>query len=384
MNKRLAAALVAFPALFACKQTTQGDAFQIKGLTAEKTSKEIDYKSFYDTKTKELAITHVIAFESSHKTGRGTPAGNDQGTEAAYKLIKWVKNEGVAQLFRAPPEVESDEFPENQNEVRIGATYRFVAKMKAVPLDFPGRPEGVPATADVKLRIVLGTSLAAAFDSGPSADQRGGVSQENDACAEGEGSNFDGRGYAMPAAFCNELARALVEDDLVSYNGHIWVSESEMPRSIGEPAEVGATTLKLVKKMQELRRANGSRAKQSIIYMNACHAERIEQKLMEGLLDQGAPETSHPILLSHRNYSNFGFFAEHDANLMIDVLNGQPLAKVMLDLTTTLKPHGNETKDEAKKKLGDYVVKAEASGDPNQVIVVAYDLQDGRLTPGAL
>ncbi len=236
---------------------------------------------------------------------------------------------------------------------------------------------------------MLGSSIVPAFEGGGPA-QATAAPDGSDACAaEPDAGMFGGSNYIMPTGFCNEMARALVEDDLVSYNGHIWTSEDEQPTVPGEPAEVNGTTLKLVQRMQDLRKAGAPRTKQSIVYMNACHAERIEQKMMEGLIDQGTPDAQQPLLLSHRNYSNFGYFAEHDAVLMIDLLGGRPLPKVMLDLTTTLRqqslanlggvPLGSETADQAKQILAQYVQRPEVRMDPKNVIIVAYDVKDGRV-----
>lgn len=369
--------LLLLPLAFACK--TQEAPVSLKGLTADETAKDIKYSSFFDTKGGELRITHVLAYESSYYTARGTNAGKDHGTEAAYKLLKWVKGEGAQTLFRVQPTVETDEFPTDPAQTKIGALYRWSATFKGVPLDWPGKDAALPAAVDVKVRIVLGSSIIPARDG-----NRGAPPDAADAC-----SQVSAQGYVMPTAFCNELAHAFVEADVASYNGHIWTDDDGRPATFTMAVPVNPTTLKLYQRMTDLRAAGRRRSKQTLIYMNACFAEKIEQKLMEGVLAPGTSEEYQPILLSHRNHSNFGYFAEHDAVLMIDLLNGRSLPKLMLDLTTTLRPQtlqklegeplGSESTEEAKRILGEYIRKPGIKENLDNVIVVAYDVADGRV-----
>jgi len=135
-----------------------------------------------------------------------------------------------------------------------------------------------------------------------------------------------------------------------------------------------------------LRRAPGTTPGSAPTQASVQGAPEIVPQNESMALTNGEPVA--PILLSHRNYSNFGFFPDHDATLLIDTLFGCSLPSLMLDLTTTAKgtafaSSGGagycEDEATAKRKLTEYLAQPGLRQRPESVIVVAYDIINGKL-----
>lgn len=342
---------------------------ELKGLTVGETTKEIDYEALLGGKGADqnaLNMISVIAFESSYKSRQlDAPAGWDEGTKAAYEQIRWLKENAGPQVFGGKLTIEQNDFPERADAVVMSKIYKFVAVAKDVEVTYPRRSgDTTKRIIDVRMQVILGAAMARSV--------RGPLD--------------------MPEDYRKMLSEAFVRGDVVTYNGHIWTTEESFPSTPWSPAPVDGTTLALRDEMKKL----GGRGHYGLIYMNACRGEQIERAVMAGLIATGA-ERIEPLLLSHRNYSNYGYFAEHNAHLLLNLLHGRPLARVVFDLTTSLKRHpladtltpkGREGEDdvsgpEATRRLAAYYKQPGVTENPHSVIVVAYDVVRGQPLPRA-
>ena len=187
----------------------------------------------------------------------------------------------------------------------------------------------------------------------------------------------------MPEEFRSELARAFSEDEIVSYNGHIWTQEEQSQNSPWIAAPVDENTNQLAAAIRDL----GGRKRYGIIYMNACHGEKIENTIMDAMIAKPENQTSEPILLSHRNYSNYGFFAAHNASMLVNIFNSRDLSKVILDLTTTINKdwlNRYAVADDPSLTLQRYYNAPGVRDNPNSVVIVAYDVIQRRPTSSEL
>jgi hypothetical protein len=320
--------------LAACKARTNETS--LKGLTIDQSSKEIDYATLFSKN--EITISQIVAYESSYYRHPNSNGASDEGVAAAFKMIWWLKNNARIDLFKGRMVVEEDSFPDNGRQVSLDQIYRFRARVEGIAV----KTGTVSRSINAKINVILGPSISSS------------------------------RGMAMPEDFRKELVRAFTSDDIVSYNGHIWTVESQSQRSPFLPAPVDANTEKLADAIA----AAGGRKHYGIIYMNACHGEKIENALMDAMIGDNADRRAEPILMSHRNYSNYGYFADHNAKMLVNLFNSRSLAKVILDMTSTVNPawlKKNEAQDPATT-LQRYYNTPGVRENPRSVVIVAYDV----------
>lgn len=324
---KLIVLVLGLSSVVACK--ARNNSFALKGLTADKTATVIDYDRLFSKNS--IAISQIVAYESSYYRQAGSSGVSqngsvDEGVTAAFEMIKWLKDTAGEKLFkgrlvtmplkrttgedpnsRDQNSGEIFEFPATAREVRLDRMYQYKAEVQGIKVKAGSTTRTINAT----INIVLGPSISSSA------------------------------GMKMPDNFRKELARAFIQDDVVTYNGHIWSIESQANTSPWIPAEVDANTDRLTKEMKSI----GKRISYGLIYMNACHGEKIENSMMDAMIGGNSDGTSEPILMSHKNYSNYGFFASHNASLLENIFNGQPLAKIILDMTSSIDPawlRGNE------------------------------------------
>ena len=337
--------LMTFFALFGCK--TSNSAISLKGLTVDESSKKIEYTKLFARDT--ITISQIIAYESSYYRQRNASGANDQGVKAAIKMIKWLKSDARNELFKGRLIVETDTFPKQMHEFTFNNIYRFKARAEGISVRYEGKTKKINAN----INIVLGSSID------PSYERR------------------------MPEEFRSELARAFSEDEIVSYNGHIWTQEEQSQNSPWIAAPVDENTNQLAAAIRDL----GGRKRYGIIYMNACHGEKIENTIMDAMIAKPENQTSEPILLSHRNYSNYGFFAAHNASMLVNIFNSRDLSKVILDLTTTINKdwlNRYAVADDPSLTLQRYYNAPGVRDNPNSVVIVAYDVIQRRPTSSEL
>lgn len=331
----LGCTLVVGGTISACKART--NELALKGLTIDQSSKEIDYAKLFGKKS--ISISQIFAYESSYYRRPSSSGASDEGVAAAFKMIWWLKNHARNELFKGRLIVEEDSFPDSGRDVSLDRIYRFKARVEDIAVKAAGQTRSVSA----KISIILGPSIS------PS------------------------RGMVMPEEFRKELVRAFTTDDVVSYNGHIWTVESQAQTSPFMAAPVDENTENLAEAIVEA----GGRKNYGIIYMNACHGEKIENALMDAMISGGATDRSaEPILMSHRNYSNYGYFADHNAKMLVNLFNSESLAKIILDMTSTLSPtwlKKNAAAD-AATTLQRYYNTPGVRENPRSVVIVAYDV----------
>lgn len=335
LTSKLIVLLVSVGSVVACKARTS--AFSLKGLTVDETSKEVDYQKLFSKNS--ISISQIVAYESSYYRRPNSNGASDEGVAAAFKMIWWLKNTARGSLFKGRLIVQQDNFPDSGRQVDLSKMYQFRAKVEGMTVKFGNTTK----TINANINIVLGSSISPT------------------------------QGMEMPDDFRKELARAFINDDIVSYNGHIWTVESASHTNPWVAAPVDSNTEHLAEEMTAL----GGRKSYGLIYMNACHGEKIENVLMDSMIGTNTDRTVEPILMSHRNYSNYGFFAEHFAKLMVNLFNSQQLPKIILDMTSSIKPawlQQNGDPTNPAKTLQKYYATPGIRDNPNSVVIVAYDV----------
>lgn len=363
-------------ALLSCKVRQEGG-FDLKGARIDQIAKEVDYPKLFnqppewkkaDTSravlNKPLVWTVMFAYANAHQPsfdqkGNFALATNDQATHAAYNVIQWLvkqhRQEGKSLLSATPvPTV--------------------VATLPGRPLPLPRQGTILDPTKLYAYRATLPKTRVAFDDHGKT------VSKEVDIDLRiYVGRNVDPqRGNEMPEEHREALAQAFVSSDVLVYNGHIWSMDTTFRRfnpGVDRQIPADRNTELLARRIEEL----GGRKTYGVFFINACHGETIERYLMRSLIGKNTDRSNDPLLLSHRNYSNYGLFSSHNTTLIEDVINGQALAKIIYDLTPMgqLKASGPLQKPgqpgDAVRQLSRYYENNPIETNQHAVVIVAYD-----------
>ena len=359
---------------YGCKQrrVRTGTGSTVAGVSGDVATRTINYDALFKTAvadqasnaggqggrnelaTRELVMSNFIAFAGSYENlvswERAGAGARDAGTIAAYTFLAWVKDQdsrgklGGKGLFPNGYTISKDEFPGNQGDIRRDRMYHFTAKAPNVPVRYLKDGAVANTTVNITVNVVLGAS----------------VLEENN--------------YTIPDTFSSEFSDALLNSDVITYNGHIWAGIYPGGDADNTPLEPDSNTDSIVSKL------GGGRSRFGLVYINACKSEKIELKLMNALRGSGADDaTRDPMLISHRNFSNYGFFAAHLSRMLTGLVQGQSLPSLVLDMTKA-----SESREEfnvagrmpddgqaARGALREYIDRAQTN--IKRVLIVAYE-----------
>jgi hypothetical protein len=433
--------------LTGCKPKPKSDGVQLKGLFGDElaSDKQVDYAQMFDNRgaNNPIKITLMISYESVYElgteklrehdgavvhpkagklglgaTGVAPRAGQaginsdpnvDDGTMQAYDLMDWIEEQAKRQndpSQKSPgasilgPIASRDNvaglaaMPPDRRGVELGKTYGRLYRFQHALA--PKRTAGEEShEVFVDLEVVLGTA---------------GFYAQNEPQSQGF---MD----AMQGAFFERMARAMVLDDIVAYNGHIWAQQGPLDQLGEEPAdEITKRLTDTIRSVQTgANQQPGIRRKPGVIFMNACYSEKIEGDLIDAMRPLGNDERKawrdahfEPILLSHNNgqfngvpnYSNYRYFNEMDTNMLVGLFSATSLPQLILKMTPAmnyaqvvdaLTPDGQPsptdnttapTPDVAQERMHRYRTSLESIADfdlrREQVLIVAYDISDDK------
>jgi hypothetical protein len=398
--------------LAGCKAKPKGGV-QLKGLFGEELqdAKTVDYAAMFRGRdaAHPLRITHLYSYESVYELGKKQrrlhdgvevlPVSDlpglhaeiqdprqrpqDDATTLVYHMLEWIEQDmgkqGEDAVFgagRPAPSQGLEALPAEPWQVQLGHAYGRVFEFQNA-----AAPDG--SRIHVRLEVVLGP---AGYRSPKQPDQVMVAGQ---------------------TAFFARLGKAFVEDDIVSYNGHIW-TENSLPINPGDQVPPDRFTSALA----DIIRQSGTRRAPGVIFMNACYSELIEADLIGAMArprqPDGQPGWVEPILISHNsgqlngfpNYSNYKHFTEMNTALMVEVMSGASLPQIILRMTPAdsyrsvmqtysaigaeggFDSNNAETAQAARDRLAEYRKALESIQNPKErtdkVLLVAYDISDDR------